>query len=321
MTHQVNIPVTRPGIESVTRPGIESVTHLAPKPVSANRLILSLFPGIDLFSRPFEALGFSVVRGPDLILGQDIRHFHVPSRVFAGVIGGSPCQEFSGLRREAPTGYGLEMLYHYTRIVQEAQPDWFLLENVARVPNIVKPDGYSWQRFELNQAWFSDVSRLRHFQFGHADGLTLLNPPYHVGRTAEQGAATASDDRSFEQLKYCQGLPADFDLPSFTVEGKKKAVGNGVPLVLGAVLAQLVNQYVYGVTDQANSVVTHRALNLVTRPGQETVTHHSANVTCRPQSTVTPRACNCGCGRVVVGKAQYHNAACRKRVQRARSAA
>lgn len=313
--------VTFPGSKTVTLPAALSVTDLAPKPVPANRLILSLFPGIDLFSRPFEALGFSVVRGPDLILGQDIRHFHVPAGVFAGVIGGSPCQEFSGLRRQAPTGYGLEMLYHYTRIVQEAQPEWFLLENVVRVPNIVKPDGYSWQRFELNQAWYSDVSRLRHFQFGHADGITLLNPPYFVGRTGEHGAATASDDRSFEQLKYCQGLPAEFDLPSFTVEGKKKAVGNGVPLVLGAVLAQLVNQYVYGVTDQANHAVTHRAANLVTRPGQETVTHHATTVTSRPQQNVTPRACNCGCGRVVVGKAQYHNAACRKRVQRSRTAA
>lgn len=318
MTIQASKPVTCPGAETVTLPAHLTVTHLAAKPVPANRLILSLYPGIDLFSRPFEALGFSVVRGPDLILGQDIRHFHVPAGVFAGVIGGSPCQEFSGLRRQEPTGYGLEMLYHFTRIVKEAQPDWFLLENVARVPNIVNPDQYSWQRFELNQAWFSDVSRLRHFQFGHRDGVTLLNPPYHTGRTAEYGAATASDDRSFEQLKYCQGLPADFDLPSFTVEGKKKAVGNGVPLVLGSVLAQLINKHVYGVTDQANKPVTALRDFFVTVPGAETVTDQgNTSVTRRPQQNVTPRACNCGCGRVVVGKALYHNAACRKRVSRA----
>jgi hypothetical protein len=31
-------------------------------------LVLSLFPGIDLFGRGFEAAGFCVVRGPDLIL-------------------------------------------------------------------------------------------------------------------------------------------------------------------------------------------------------------------------------------------------------------
>jgi DNA (cytosine-5)-methyltransferase 1 len=277
-----------------------SVTQLAPKPVPANRLILSLFPGIDLFSKPFEALGFSVVRGPDLLLGQDIRDFHVPARVFSGIIGGSPCQEFSGLRRQQPTGYGLEMLYHYTRIVKEAQPDWFLFENVARVPNLLI-DTYSWQRFELNQAWFSDVSRLRHFQFGHIDGITLLNPPYHVGRTADFGCATASDDRSFEQLKYCQGLPADFDLPSFNVDGKKRAVGNGVPLVLGSVLANLINHSVYGVTLPADLSVTHLVHSPVTKPGQ---------------ISVTLRNCSCGCGRVVTGKAKTASSACRKRLSR-----
>jgi DNA (cytosine-5)-methyltransferase 1 len=280
-----------------------SVTNQAPKPVPQNRLILSLFPGIDLFSKPFEALGFAVVRGPDLLLGQDIRDFHVPAGVFAGVIGGSPCQEFSGLRREAPTGYGLEMIYHYNRIVQEAEPEWFALENVSRVPNMMV-DGYSWQRFELNQAWFSDTSRLRHFQFGHRDGITLLNPPYQTGRSADHSCATASDDRSFEQLKYCQGLPADFDLPSFNVEGKKRAVGNGVPLVLGQVLADLINLHVYGVIRRPQETVTDQAINPVTRPGAK---------------SVTLRTCFCGCGRVVVGKAQYNNSACRKRASRAKA--
>jgi DNA (cytosine-5)-methyltransferase 1 len=287
----------------VTNQAKLTVTQPAPKSVPQNRLILSLFPGIDLFSKPFEALGFSVVRGPDLLLGQDIRDFHVPAGVFAGVIGGSPCQEFSGLRREAPTGYGLEMIYHYNRIVQEAEPEWFALENVARVPNMMV-DGYSWQRFELNQAWFSDTSRLRHFQFGHRDGITLLNPPYQTGRSADHSCATASDDRSFEQLKYCQGLPADFDLPSFNVEGKKRAVGNGVPLVLGQVLADLINLHVYGVIRRPNNSVTNQAINPVTLPGAK---------------SVTVRACFCGCGRVVVGKAQYNNSACRKRASRAKA--
>ncbi len=296
-----------------------TVTHLAPKPVPKNRLILSLFPGIDLFSKPFEALGFSVVRGPDLILGQDIRDFHVPSGVFAGVIGGSPCQEFSGLRREAPTGYGLEMLYHYNRIVQEAEPQWFLLENVARVPNLLITN-YSWQRFELNQAWFSDVSRLRHFQFGHRDGITLLNPPYQTGRSADHSCATASDDRSFEQLKYCQGLPADFDLPSFNVEGKKRAVGNGVPLVLGQILADLINLHVYGVTRRPSEPVTELADLSVTHLGESPVTWPGAkSVTSQEVKPVTARVCFCGCGRVVVGKARYNNSACRKRASRSKA--
>lgn len=54
------------------------------------QLILLLFPGIDLLGQGFEAEGFSVVRGPDLIFGQDVRGFHVPAGKFEGVIGGPP---------------------------------------------------------------------------------------------------------------------------------------------------------------------------------------------------------------------------------------
>ena len=52
-------------------------------------LILSLFPGIDLLGRGFEAESFAVVRGPDLLWGGDIRSFHVPPGRFDGIIGGS----------------------------------------------------------------------------------------------------------------------------------------------------------------------------------------------------------------------------------------
>jgi DNA (cytosine-5)-methyltransferase 1 len=52
-------------------------------------LVLSIFPGA------FEAEGFCVVRGPDVLLGGDIRKFHAPRGRFDGVIGGPPCQSFS----------------------------------------------------------------------------------------------------------------------------------------------------------------------------------------------------------------------------------
>lgn len=278
-------------------PAAENVT------IRKDKLILSLFPGIDLFSKPFEALGFCVVRGPELAFGQDIRNFHVPPGVFAGVIGGPPCQEFSLLRREEPTGYGLQMLQEYARVVEEAQPDWWLMENVASVPDL-KINGYSWQRFDLNQAWYSDYSRLRHFQFGHADGKKLLNPPKVTGRTAKHGAALASDNRSFAALCHAQGLPDGFDLPSFSVEGKKRAVGNGVPLVLGRVLAELINADIYGVTAQrhlpAENCDAAGMLN-VTAPG-------------------TKKRCLCGCGRIDIGRQKYADQACRKRAQRQRAA-
>ena len=58
-------------------------------------LVLSLFPGADLLGRAFEEAGFVVVRGPELMFGQDIRSWHSLPGKFDGVIGGPPCKMFS----------------------------------------------------------------------------------------------------------------------------------------------------------------------------------------------------------------------------------
>ena len=154
-----------------------------------NTLVLSIFPGIDLLGRGLEMEGFCIVRGPDLIFGGDIRDFTPPPGRFDGVIGGPPCQDFSSLRRNAPTGNGLAMLAEFVRCVEAAQPDWFLMENVPGVPDIA-PAGYRVQRFDLraNECGLRQ-QRLRHFQFGSASGeVLLLNRGVF---TATQGLKTA----------------------------------------------------------------------------------------------------------------------------------
>ncbi|MBF4274371.1 hypothetical protein EAY07_20640, partial [Vibrio anguillarum] len=74
------------------------------------------------------------------------------------------------------------MLNEYKRIVLEASPKWWLLENVSRVPDL-KIKGYSWQRFPLNLACYTDCSRLRHFQFGSKNGTKLMPPIYTTKET------------------------------------------------------------------------------------------------------------------------------------------
>lgn len=257
-----------------------------------NRLVFSVFPGIDLLGKAFEEAGFCVVRGPDKILGQDIRDFHPPAGVAWGVIGGPPCQEFSGLLRTEPTGYGLEMLAEFVRTVTEAQPEWFLMENVARVPDISIP-GYIIQRLDINQAWFCDVTRLRHIQFGSKSGH-LLNVTRRLVTGELEGCALASDNRPFRDLCRLQGLPDNFDLPEFLMEGKKKVVGNGVPLPMGRALAAAV-------------------LEAYSKP---------VVLQCDLAGGVTPaRVCACGCGRQVTGRASYYDYSCRKRAQRKRDRA
>jgi len=250
------------------------------------KLVLSIFPGIDLFGKAFHDAGFCVVKAGDINLdGSDIRDFHVPPNKFDGIIGGSPCQDFSKLNRNKKS-YGFEMLRQYQRVVVEASPDWYLFENVIGVPEF-EIKGYTNQRFTLDLAWFSPFSRLRVFQFGAKNG-TWLNPMIGVRREIEETAVTGSDERSFPAMCEIQGLPKTFDLPFLSLQGKKKAVGNGVPLQLGKYLAGLINRDYYNFHQQVASKQDYRR-------------------------------CLCGCGRAVAGRAKYSGATCRKRAQRARN--
>lgn len=132
-------------------------------------LVLSLFPGIGLLDMAFELEGFCVVRGPDVLWGGDIRRFHPPAGKFDGVIGGPPCQAFSRLRYLNPLAgqkHG-NLIPEFERCVLEAQPAWFLMENVeaAPLPNIV---GYGPSGGMLNNRWFgAEQQRERRITFGH----------------------------------------------------------------------------------------------------------------------------------------------------------
>lgn len=248
-----------------------------------SQLVLSLFPGIDLLGRGFEAEGHCVVRGPDIILGGDIRDFHaVPGR-FDGVIGGPPCPDFSRARRIPPSGYGLEMLGEFRRVVEEARPVWWLMENVAGVPDM-RIDGYSHQRIDINASECGlRQNRLRHFQFGHRNGWVIT-----VERLPEvtevEPCCTASEGTQIKRrdwADFCelQGLPQDFDLSQFTQSGRYRAVGNGVPVPMARMMARAIAQ-------------------------------------ARPLDGFA--LCECGCGRPVEGKAKSAGPACRKRLQRRR---
>src|SRR3954466_16146717 len=102
----------------------------------ARPLVLSLFPGIGLLDMAFELEGFCVVRGPDVLWGGDVRRFSPPAGRFDGVIGGPPCQIFSALRHLNPLAgqkHG-NLIPEFERVVEEAGPAWFLMENVPDAP-------------------------------------------------------------------------------------------------------------------------------------------------------------------------------------------
>lgn len=241
-------------------------------------LVLSLFPGIGLLDMAFEEEGFCVVRGPDLLWGGDVRRFHPPAGRFEGVIGGPPCQMFSRLRHLNPDcGKGIgNLIPEFERVVEEAAPGWFVMENVpdAPAPNVA---GYDVQEQLVRDVWVGgDTNRLRRFSFGGAgtfqvETLALHRPdpepaalasasvrvPVRIGGSGKIKRTLArnhqeKDSSGFERAKRVQGLPDNFDLPPFLVSAKVKAVGNGVPLPMGRAVAKAVKRAMgYELTTEA----------------------------------------------------------------------
>lgn len=234
-------------------------------------LVLSLFPGIGLLDMAFEEEGFCVVRGPDLLWGGDIRRFHPPAGKFAGVIGGPPCQRFSPLAQASRKGLqplADDLIPEYERVVSEAQPTWFVMENVAAAP-LPLIAGYHSTPMLLNNRWLGEEqNRLRRFTFGSLGMMpspwlsmevaALENPTVvpcvtangtqwerdTIGKYGRKGRSRS--DRSIKALaNYIrwQGLPDDFlaEAP-LTVAGKVRVVGNGVPLPMGRAIARAVKK-------------------------------------------------------------------------------
>lgn len=250
-------------------------------------LILSLFSGIDGFGIGFERQGYCVVRGPDKITGGDIRDFKAV-KGFEGVIAGPPCQGFSRLNR-SPDLYSHEMLSQTMRVIGEAGPDWFLIENVEGVPD-VKLSGYEMQRFVLDYAWFSDYGRKRIFQFGSRKGI-LLDPMYKPRGHVKRGALTCSENIGFEAMRDIQGFPKDHKLPCMHIGAKKQAYGNAVPIPMAV--------YVAGLIREANG---------------ENVSRQAA----QPLQSSNSKRCQCGCKRVLIGRQKrFASSTCRVRAHRA----
>lgn len=219
-----------------------------------NNLLLSTFPGLGLLDKAFEESGFCVVRGPDVLWGGDIHDFHPPAGVFGGVCGGPPCQIFSALKALNPLAgekHG-NLIPEFERVVFEAQPQWFLMENVPGAPEAEVP-GYIVRSLILNNRWVGgEQDRTRRFSFGTRDGRSLNvdvevfeNTDWHPTVLAGHGPVGRGkgydSNPSIQDMCRLQGLPENFtdDMP-FTSHGKRKVIGNGVALPTGRAIARAV---------------------------------------------------------------------------------
>jgi len=228
-------------------------------------LILSIFPGIDILGRAFEEEGYCVVRGPDRLWGGEIKLFHPPSSIFEGIIGGPPCQQFSALRfvNKGKPKWG-NLIPEFERVVMEAQPDWFLMENIKAAPLPSVP-GYQIDSTLLNNRWLGFVQNREHrFSFGSRDGknleydVAIFENPEWAARVCASGSQKPGAPRhEANKLRYhgwktaaglrqslrLQGLPEDFlDDAPFTLKGKHGVIGNAVTLPMARVLAKAVRK-------------------------------------------------------------------------------
>jgi DNA (cytosine-5)-methyltransferase 1 len=228
-----------------------------------SELVLSLFPGIGILDRAFEEEGFCVVRGPDLLWGGDIKRFHPPKGRFEGVIGGSPCQCFSQLAHLVRhNGYepGENLVPEFERVVAEAAPAWFVMENVIQAP-IPSVAGYVVDPSLLDARWLGEKqSRMHRFSFGSHAGLRLhyqttvfeaidferrvlaKHDALPRLRRARDGSLKQRNKpntpRTIPEALELQGLPRDFFEESpFTVAMQRRMLGNAVPMSMGPALA------------------------------------------------------------------------------------
>lgn len=221
-----------------------------------NGLVLSLFPGIGLLDQAFEEEGFCVVRGPDLLWGGDICAFHPPMHKFDGIIGGPPCQSWSGLGNVNRARWGDECMMpdripEFERCVEEAMPVWFLMENVPTAP---RPScaGYEIVERICNNRWCGgEQNRERKFSFGymgpnvapafHIQGVALESVEYRPAVISSGQAGKGGSRASIEQMALDQGLdPRRFDNSPFTTTELRRAIANGVPLPMGRSVARAV---------------------------------------------------------------------------------
>lgn len=212
---------------------------------------MSLFPGADLLGLAFEQVGFVVVRGPELLLGQDIRDWHSLPGKFTGVIGGPPCKAFSQVCRGNTPTQG-NMIPEFMRVVVESQPVFWVMENVPAAP---VPDGARWSAVldaweygarQHRRRWFSsnlvlDVVPVPDNQRS-PDPLPCVTAYEHRGCDRRKAGRKLGRRMTLAEVNEAMGLTPDFSTPCLKVEYSYMVRGNGVPLPMGRAIPEVVRR-------------------------------------------------------------------------------
>lgn len=227
-----------------------------------HRPVLSLFPGWGLLDRAFEAEGFTVVRGPDLLWGGDAARFRGTRGAYQGVIGGPPCQRHSRARAMLKNSKAVDMIPEFVRIVGECAPEWVVMENVsgvighemipkAWIPTLLRDCDCGGETVRQRVFWTWPFLLMA--PGGKWSGQAALSVMATTGR---RGGGSYSKDKGFlpgtlplEEYERLQGVPGATKELRRAGGSKRLAVhmlGNGVPLALGRHVARAVRAAVGG---------------------------------------------------------------------------
>lgn len=220
-----------------------------------------------------------MVRGPDLLWDERIEDFAAPAGRFDGIIGGPPCQNYSDANRRRDEREGDRLVLEFLRLVEQARPRWWLIENCRRIPT-VGSNYCNTQRISVTDWEFGGCSeRLRHIQFGHQDGH-IIRPRRVTTRrpvTLRPTLTTAKEGGGDTHARRCERMGVTgLVLAALTKAARRVVMGNGVPWGVGTALADAV----------------------------------------KCAGPVTDRDCTCGCGREVTGRGTLATVACRQRSSR-----
>jgi DNA (cytosine-5)-methyltransferase 1 len=208
----------------------------------------------------FEQEGFCIVRGPDILLGGDIRKWSCEPNKFDGVIGGPPCKIFSNaLQGQISTTD--DMTPDFVRIVKEANPFWWVMENVTAALDPKLPDCkkvtfdshmVGAKQYRVRSFWSNLKLEIEFPPKETRDKdpwptVTATEWKYHGGKVDRRRAGRKVGRKmTLEEVNVAMGLPIDFSTPALTSAMQYEVRGNGVPLQMGRTVARAVRKALNG---------------------------------------------------------------------------
>lgn len=163
------------------------------------------------------------------------------------IIGGPPCQDFSSAGKRDETLGRADLTLSYANIIKQASPEWFVMENVARITKsgilkealeVFKEAGYGVSCQVLNASYCGvPQSRKRFFLVGRKHSNDGFLNPYFIKNQSTKPMTLHDYFGDSLGLEYYYRHPRSYARrgvfsihePSPTIRGVNRPIPNGYP--------------------------------------------------------------------------------------------